>query len=102
MAQDTCAPKDAKSKSFNKYKAWLTDGAPARKELGERIGGGWFVFKRNPKTGRIRPSQYPFEYAEKKLALEQADKLSSAHRDCEFIVLHVDCTRIVASKQVAS
>lgn len=97
MAQDTCAPKEAKSKSFNKYKTWLADGVPARKELGERIGGGWFVFKRNPKTGRIRPSQYPFEYSCKSQAMGQAKILAKQFPDVEFIAL-----QSVASERVTS
>lgn len=96
MAQETCAPKEAKSKNKKKSK-WQQDGCPARSELGERIGGGWFIFKRDPKTGRIRPSFTPFEYPSKKLATEQAHHLSKSSDGAEFAVLQV-----VDAVQVAS
>ena len=105
MAQDTCVSKEAKSKSFSKsqarHKAWRADGMPARKELGERIGGGWFVFKRNPKSGRISPSKFPFEYADKKLAKDQADVLSALQPGAEFIILQVVAT-VAAEGRVAA
>lgn len=101
MAQDKCAPKEAKTKKLNKHKAWLSDGAPVRKELGERIGGGWFVFKRDPKTGRIRPSQFPFEYPDKKKAQAQADHLSDVNPGAEFIILQSVAT-VFTEKQVAA
>jgi len=101
MAQDTCVSKEAKSKSFNKYNSWLAAGVPARSELGERIGGGWFVFKRNPKSGRISPSKFPFEYADKKLAKDQADVLSALQPGAEFIILQVVAT-VAAEGRVAA
>lgn len=87
MAQDKCAPKEAKKKKFNRHQAWLDDGVPVRDEKGEVIGGGWFVFKRNPKTGRISPARFPFEYPDQDAAQKQAAILSTHNGGDEFIVV---------------
>ena len=97
MAQETCVSKEAKSKSFNKYKQWRKDGLPARTDKGEVIGGGWFVFKRSPKTGRISPSQFPFEYDCKTQAVGQAKILAKQYPGAEFAILQVHSNERVAS-----
>lgn len=65
---------------------WLKNPKANRK--GETIGGGWWVFRRGRGTNRIRPSMWPFEYATRELACEQAGRLAEMHPDCMFAVVH--------------
>lgn len=64
---------------------WLKD--PRKERPGEKIGGGYFVFRRGDGTGRIRPSQWPFEYASLDEAAEQAKKLADANPGYRFDVV---------------
>lgn len=43
---------------------------------GEQIGGGFVVFGRDLKTGRIFPSPCPYEHPSKDAAMEEAKRLS--------------------------
>lgn len=45
---------------------------PPRSERGEVIGGGYIIFRRGKKTGRVgyKPHSYPFEHG----SLESAEK----------------------------
>lgn len=49
---------------------WLKN--PKLQRDGELICGGFFVFRRGDGTGRIRPSQWPFEYPTREAADAQA------------------------------
>jgi hypothetical protein len=48
-----------------------------RREKGEVIGGGWFVFRRGKRTNRIsvRHSVMPFEHASEESATTEACRL---------------------------
>lgn len=55
---------------------WLED----RKAKGEVVGGGWFVFRRGKKTGRIGAGgQLPFEHPTLAAAHAEAERLALAH-----------------------
>lgn len=52
---------------------WLED----RKAMGEVVGGGWFVFRRGKKTGRIGAGgQLPFEHGSGEAAYKEAERLA--------------------------
>ena len=63
---------------------WLKDPRKARE--GETIGGGYFVFRRGDGTNRVRPSNWPFEYATPEAAYAQAEKLAQANPGFTFEV----------------
>lgn len=55
---------------------------------GEEIGGGWFVFRRGKKTGRIGVgTTLPFEHPDYEAALTEADRLRKKYPDETFVVL---------------
>ncbi|MBB3608634.1 hypothetical protein [Rhizobium sp. BK602] len=60
---------------------------PRLPRKGETIGGGFFVFRRGEETGRIRPSQWPFEYATLPEAIAEAERLAIAYPGFDFIVV---------------
>lgn len=62
-------------------------GAAGKARQHETIGGGFFVFRRHRKSGRIHPSQWPFEHASAEAAAVQAKKLADANPGNEFIVV---------------
>lgn len=64
---------------------WLKN--PRQPREGETIGGGYFVFRRGEETNRIRPAQWPFEYASVEEALKQAHKLALENPGFRFIVV---------------
>jgi hypothetical protein len=73
---------------INKSKGgWLKN--PKLPRTGETIGGGYFVFRRGDDTKRIRPSQWPFEYASEEEALAQAAILAVQNPGYRFQVLTV-------------
>jgi hypothetical protein len=50
---------------------------PASTRRGEQIGGGWFVFRRGKRTGRIGiRTQLPFEHPTREAALTEARRLA--------------------------
>lgn len=55
----------------------------------EQIGGGYFVFRRGDGTGRIRPSQWPFEHPTICAAKREADKLAATQPGYQFDVVQV-------------
>lgn len=82
MSDRTAKPKPAKPRG-----PWLKNPREPRK--GETIGGGFFVFRRGDQTGRIRPAQWPFEYATVHAAMEQADRLAKAMPGYRFDVVGI-------------
>lgn len=66
---------------------WLKNPKIARP--GEAIGGGYFVFRRGDDTGRIRPANWPFEYATQEAAQAQANILASRNPGYRFDIVHV-------------
>lgn len=52
---------------------------PRKSRAGETIGGGHFVFRRGTRTNRVRPSNWPFEYATPEAAAEEATRLAAAN-----------------------
>lgn len=66
---------------------WLKNPKQARPN--ETIGGGFFVFRRGDGTNRIRPSMWPFEYATKEAAEEQARILAKGQPGYVFDVVAV-------------
>ncbi|MEM9579090.1 MAG: hypothetical protein AAF891_00265 [Pseudomonadota bacterium] len=63
---------------------WLND--PRKERDQEKIGGGFFIFRRGGRTGRIRPSRWPFEYASFDDATARARALSARLPGEKFIV----------------
>ncbi len=53
---------------------------------GEKIGAGFFVFRRGDSTNRIRPSQLPFEHPSKEAALAEAVRLAGVRPGYSFDV----------------
>jgi hypothetical protein len=48
-----------------------------RGRKGEQIGGGWFVFRRSKRTGRVCiATQFPFEHPTREAALTEARRLA--------------------------
>lgn len=64
-------------------KLYLENGRP-----GEVIGGGFFVFRRGKRTGRVgcRPNALPFEHPTYESAKKEADRLSSLCPGETFVV----------------
>lgn len=56
---------------------------------GEKIGGGFFVFRRGKKTGRVgvRPATTPFEHPDFYAAKAEANRLAKKHRGERFVVV---------------
>ena len=64
----------------------------AKNRKNELVGGGWFVFRRGRKGGRIKPSPYPFEHPTRIAALQEALRLSAISPGVQFAVLQVTDT----------
>lgn len=60
---------------------------PAKSRPGEEIGGGFFVFRRGRRTGRIRPSWLAFEHPGLEAACAEADRLAMLHPGRAFVVV---------------
>lgn len=61
-----------------------------RKAMGEVVGGGYFVFRRGKKTGRIASANLlPFEHATEGAARGEAYRLAEANLGEQFVVLGV-------------
>jgi len=69
---------------------WFKDGRPE-----EKIGGGYFVFRRHRGSQRIAPAKLPFEYSTIEAASAQADKLAYMFPGQKFDILQVVETHIV-------
>lgn len=57
-----------------KLKKWVAEGRE-----NEKIGGGYFVFRRGGNTRRIRPAYWPFEHATEEAAMRAAMILAEAN-----------------------
>lgn len=65
--------------------AFLSD---ARKEReGEKIGGGFFVFRRGRKSGRIRAPEWPFEHPTFEAAFAEMERLKEQYPTSKFAVM---------------
>lgn len=53
---------------------------------GEQIGGGFFVFRRGSKTGRVRTPEWPFEHSTLDAAQAEAARLTAKHAGETFEV----------------
>lgn len=82
------------------YRIGLNRGAfgimkHTRKEKGEMVGGGYFVFRRGRSSGRIKINVekspvgiwLPFEHASVDSAIRQAENLQAMHLNTTFCVL---------------
>ncbi len=57
---------------------------------GERIGAGWFVFRRGRRTGRIKiATSSPMEYATEARAMQKARELAEKHPGITFDVFRL-------------
>lgn len=65
--------------------SYLADARLARE--GEKIGGGYFVFRRTSRTGRIRAPEWPFEHPTQGAAEAERDRLSALHPEDSFILV---------------
>ena len=60
----------------------------SRKRKGEVIGGGYFVYRRGKRTGRISiASKLPFEHPSFEAALQEADRLHALEPKESFGVM---------------
>ena len=61
--------------------------ADARKERpGEKIGGGFFVFRRSSKARRVRTPEFPFEHPSIESAVAERDRLAQRHPKETFVI----------------
>lgn len=64
--------------------------ADARLERpGEKIGGGFWVFRRSGEAGRIRTPEWPFEHPSLASAATERDRLAARHPKESFVVVSV-------------
>lgn len=54
---------------------------------GEKIGGGFFVFRRGKRTGRVACGALPFEHANMMAAIRECDRLAALHPGEKFVVV---------------
>jgi len=67
----------------------------------EAIGGGFFVFRRGKRTGRIAHTKFPFEHATFAQALAEATRLAAQHPGESFEVFQTTgALAVSASSQV--
>ena len=59
---------------------------PRQARPGEAIGGGFYVFRRTARTGRIRCPEWPFEHPHLSAAVAERDRLRQSHPDERFEV----------------
>jgi hypothetical protein len=59
---------------------------PLAPEKGEQINGGFCVIRRGDKTGRLRPSSWPMEFATEQAATDEANRLAMKHPGQLFAV----------------
>ena len=61
-----------------------------RKEKGEVVGGGFFIFRRGKKTGRIgcKSKAIPFEHGSLESAMGEAMRLAETNQGEEFAIVH--------------
>jgi hypothetical protein len=64
----------------------------AKNRKNEKVGAGWFVFRRGRIGGRIKPAPFPFEHPSKQAAVAEAVKLAEKYPGNEFVVLGVTDT----------
>ena len=71
-------PEAGEREGFGIYKRPRTADRPQQRK-GEQIGGGWFVFRRGEKGGRVYITDMPYEHPNQKSAMDEADRLSKKH-----------------------
>lgn len=60
-----------------------------RSKFGEKIGGGYFVFRRGKKTGRIaHGNNLPLEHPTLESAKKESDRLASINEGEKFAVFN--------------
>ena len=75
------------------YKRNKQAGAPKRwkdrriERDGEKIGGGFFIFRRGRDSGRIRMPQWPFEHPSIEAARTEQARLSVEYPDETFVIV---------------
>lgn len=57
---------------------------PRKARDNEKIGGGFFIFRRGKGTSRIRAPEYPFEHPDMAAALEEMRRLKQQHPNESF------------------
>ena len=67
----------------------------------EKIGGGFFVFKRNCKNSRVYPSKLPFEHSSIHDAIAEAERLAEQTPCSEFFVFAEVARRVSREKAAA-
>lgn len=85
---------------INTTGAWLKN--PKKPRDGEVIGAGFFVFRRGRETGRIRPSQWPYEHPTREAAEAEAAKLAATMPGYTFDVLQVVASEISLTESEAA
>ena len=61
-----------------------------RKERdGEKIGGGYFIFRRGKGSGRIRAPEYPFEHPTEQAARDELERLRQQYPNEIFQIAQV-------------
>jgi hypothetical protein len=81
----TARPRPKKRNAQPGRPSYLKDPRDTRE--GEAIGGGFFVFRRGQRTGRIRAPEWPFEHPTLSAAYVERDRLAALHPGETFIVV---------------
>lgn len=68
-----------------------TEKRPGRDpEFNEVVGGGFFVFQRNPRTYRVSPNRQPYEHPTRESAEAERDRLSAKYPGVAFQIFEGD------------
>lgn len=62
-------------------------GKPFYVRKGEKVGGGFFVFRRGTHGNRVKPSNLPFEHPSYESALAELERLKVIHPYQKFVIL---------------
>ena len=62
---------------------------PMKNRPGEKIGAGYFVFRRGERTNRIRPAGFPFEHETHEGAMAEARRLAAMFPGYTFQVFGI-------------
>ena len=81
---NTPKPKGQKRNTQPGRPPYLKD--PRKEREGEKIGGGFFVFRRTGGTGRIRVPEWPFEHPTRESAEAERDRLSNLYFGEKFVI----------------
>lgn len=76
---------DTKKKKFHRNSKFN----PMKTRNGEKIGGGWWVFRRGDDTGRVRVPVWPYEHGSHESACDEAIRLAKQYPGEMFVIVCV-------------